>query len=691
MNGSSAHESGGNDSDLRTAIAPLAALDSAALAEAMRTYCAALGQHRVTIDRLNVYPVPDGDTGTNMAMTLAAVTEELEASPTSRAEVCRAISHGALMGARGNSGVIVSQLLRGLVAALGPPFDAPEAERPGEASDSDARRVRPDAEETRGVVGVAWHDDPPIDAAMLAEALVAASSAADGAVMRPVEGTILSVARAAAHAAQRSAEELAASGDPADGSRRLTVVLESAKRAGQRALEATPQQLPVLADAAVVDAGAAGYLLLLDALLSVVDGRPMPAEVDLPAEVAAVIAHGIAGTNSDVSAPAAMESPRAQMHRDLPRNAGSGGADPVAAGFGGDRPDGDSHDAHDPSGTRYEVMFLLAAPDENIDGFKTAWDALGDSIVMVGGDGLWNCHIHTDDIGPVIEAGIEAGRPHRIQITDLHEQVADLEDRGAHTGAHAADSAHGAHRGEAAAGARFKDHGGGSAQSARAAGRVEVECAVVAVSPAAGLDELLGALGVAEIVTGGQTMNPSTAELLVAVEAAPSQHVIVLPNNSNIVPVARQVDAHTRKNVEVVATTSVPAGLAAMFGYDPGADAAGNAASMNDAAAAVVAGEVTRAVRDTATSAGHVAAGQWIGLDDSGIAATGETAGAAAIALLAHLLQPTHEIVTLIEGAGAPSSETDDIVSWLSQHWPGVEVERHVGGQDHYPYLFGIE
>ena len=622
------------DRDLQAATGPRTALDSEALAEAMRTYCTALQQHRVTIDRLNVYPVPDGDTGTNMAMTLAAVSEELLRSGAGRAEICSAISHGALMGARGNSGVIVSQLLRGFASTLTPSDDQSDGE-------------------------------PPIDAEVLARGLVAASAAADSAVMRPVEGTILSVARASAHAAQRALEAL--TGEDLDDGIGLASVLESAKKAGQAALEATPQQLPVLADAGVVDAGAAGYLLLLDALLSVTDGRPLPDEVELPAEVAAVIAHGNAGTGLQASGADAVASRRAELHRHLDRSE-------------------DGHEIHDPSGTRYEVMFLLAAPEENIDQFKVAWDSLGDSIVMVGGDGLWNCHIHTDDIGPVIEAGIDAGRPHRIQITDLHEQVAGLGGHGSHR-AHAGDGAHVEHSPHAGQGA----HAEYGAHRTSKADHLQVDCAVVAVSPAAGLDELFAALGAQEIVTGGQTMNPSTAELLAAVEAAPSGQVVVLPNNSNIVPVARQIDEHTAKHVEVVATTSVPAGLAALVGYDPGADGADNAASMLDAATAVAAGEVTQAVREVKSPIGHVAAGQWIGLDDSGIAATGETAGAAAIGLLAHMLQPTHEILTLIEGAGTEPAQTEDIVSWLSQHWSGLDVERHFGGQDHYRYLFGIE
>ncbi len=630
-----------SDGKQRNAASLLNVLGSDALAEIMRVYRAALDQHRITIDRLNVYPVPDGDTGTNMALTLAAVCEELDSSGTDRAAICGAISHGALMGARGNSGVIVSQLLRGLASTLALSDEHLEAE-------------------------------PPIDAQQLVRGLVAASTAADSAVMRPVEGTILSVARASAQAAEHA---LGALSDDDTG---LATVLENARRAGQLALEATPQQLPVLADAGVVDAGAAGYLLLLDAMLSVIDGRPLPDSVELPAEVEAVIAHGNAGADLHSAATDPLAEQREELHRHL--NGGHGG----------------SHDAHDLSATRYEVMFLLAAPDENIEDFKTAWYSLGDSIVMVGGDGLWNCHIHTDDIGPVIEAGIDAGRPHRIQITDLHDQVAEL-------GQHSPHSQHSAGAGQSSqhsAGAgQSSQHSAGAGQSSQhsagagqaATQQPAVECAVVAISPSAGLDRLFVSMGCHGIVTGGQTMNPSTAEVLAAVEAAPSQQVVVLPNNSNIVRVAQQAGDHASKTVAVVATTSVPAGLAALIGFDSATGADANAASMGDAAAAVLAGEITQAVRDTATPTGHVAAGAWIGLNGDGIAASGETPAVAAVELLGAMLGPDHEILTLIEGAEAQQAQTQEVMSWLTEHWPAVAVERHFGGQDHYPYLFGIE
>lgn len=523
----------------------------------------ALATHRESINRLNVYPVPDGDTGTNMTLTVGSVLEELDGVDTEDlSAVCQAISHGSLMGARGNSGVILSQVLRGLASAF--------------------------AEVTE------------IDGNAFATALSEASVAADGAVMKPVEGTILTVVRESAKGARD------ASGDLVD-------VLDAALAAGEAALVRTPEQLPVLKEAGVVDAGGAGYLLLLHAALHVVDGRPLPEASEQPEMVAAVI----------------------------------------------DRPD--DHDAM--SELRYEVMYLLDADDELIGCFKDVWAGLGDSIVVVGGDGLWKCHIHTDDIGPTIEAGIDVGRPRQIRVTDLAEEV--LEEQWV--------------REAAAAGAASLPEAD------------PVPCAVVAVSPAAGIGRIFHSLGVQELVVGGQTMNPSTAELLEAVERAPAAHVVILPNNSNIVAVAERVDAETSKTVSVVPTTSVPEGFASLLAYDPEADAPANAGAMAEVAEAVVVGEVTRAVRDTSTDAGEVVEGDWIGLDRSGVRSIASDVSAAATSLLDTLIAPEHEILSLIEGEGAGDAETRAITQWLHETHPGVEAEIHHGGQEHYPYLFGIE
>lgn len=535
--------------------------------------------HAEGINRLNVYPVPDGDTGTNMSRTLDAVVAELDGAGTDLAPTCDAISHGSLMGARGNSGVILSQILRGLVATL------------------------KDAKQAGGAT-----------AEKLAEALKAASASAYQAVLKPIEGTILTVVREAADGASQAA----------DGGASLVATLRAARAAGRRALAATPDLLPVLKDAGVVDAGGAGFMLLLDAALHVVDGDPLPE-------------------------PDEGEGPSAEQLAAVARRVAASGEVDV-------------------SELRYEVMFFLDLPDERIQEFKVGWGAIGDSIVVVGGDGLWNCHVHTNDIGAAIEAALVVdGRPSGIRVTDLFEEVADEH----------------AHRDAAIA--------GGEAHASWV-GLPAVSCAVVAVASGDGLVELFGQLGVQGVVTGGQTLNPSTAELLSAVEAVNADEVIVLPNNKNIIPVAEQLPALTSKTVVVVRTTSMPEALAALVVYDPEVSAAANAEEMGEAARSVATGEVTRAVRASNSAAGPIVEGDWLGIvRGDGIVSISGTLRGAALALLEHLCEPGREIITIIEGADATAGQTEALRAWLGEHHSELEVEVHQGGQHLYPYLFGVE
>jgi DAK2 domain fusion protein YloV len=447
------------------------------------------------------------------------------------------------------------------------------------------------------------------DAGGLAAALVAGSKAAYGAVLRPVEGTILTVVREAAEAA----EEAAAGGGT------LVVVLEAAQVAGNDALEHTPELLPVLKAAGVVDAGGAGFVLLVDAFLHVVDGRLVP---DPPAETAAP------------AVPVLLRPPE--------------GAEEEAGEL------------------RYEVMYFLEAPDETIPAFKDVWSGIGDSIVVVGGDGLWNCHIHTDDIGAAIEAALDCGRPRSIRVTDLHEQVE--EERWVREGVAA----------------------GGAVEEPPHA-HVPVPTAVVAVATGDGLRRIFYSLGVQQIVAGGQSMNPSTAQLLEAVEAAPADQVVILTNNKNIVPVAEQVDELTAKAVRVVPTGSVTEGFAALIAYDPEASVDDNVDEMAAAAANVVAGEVTRAVRDSTCELGPIAEGDWLGIARDGIRSVHAQLADACIGLLDALVAGDHEIVTVIEGDGSTAAVTRRITEWLSEHRSEVSAEVHHGGQPLYPYLFGIE
>ncbi len=563
-------------------VPTLVRLDVHALRATVITFRDTMKSHAAGINRLNVYPVPDGDTGTNMARTLDAVVAELQDVPAELGPTCHAISHGSLMGARGNSGVILSQILRGVASTLQDATDATEA-----------------------------------TGATFAEALTHASNAAYQAVMKPVEGTILTVVRESAEGAQRAAASGAS----------LAAVVRAARVAGREALARTPDLLPVLKDAGVVDAGGAGFLLFLDSALHVVDGEPLP-EPD----------------NGDGSDGPSLAQLDAAAHRHS--NEGE----------------------VDVSELRYEVMYFLDLADDQIGAFKLGWSAIGDSIVVVGGEGLWNCHVHTNDIGAAIESALQlGGRPRQIRVTDLFEEVAEEH----------------AHRE-----ARLF----GGAHVAPSSAMPHVMCAVVAVASGEGLVELFGQLGVQGVVTGGQTLNPSTAELLAAVEAVNSQQVIVLPNNKNIIPVAQQLDALTTKHVVVVPTRSMPEALAALVLYDPEADATTNCGEMTDAALSVVTGEITQAVRDTSSPIGPISAGDWIGLvrDDGIVAVCGSLIGAAET-LLDQLITPDREIITIIAGLDATAGMTDSLRGWLAGHRGDVQVEVHQGLQPLYPYLFGVE
>jgi dihydroxyacetone kinase-like predicted kinase len=309
-------------------------------------------------------------------------------------------------------------------------------------------------------------------------------------------------------------------------------------------------------------------------------------------------------------------------------------------------------------------MFLLDADDATIPALKQTWSGLGDSIVVTGGDGLWNCHVHTNEIGAAIEAGIEAGRPSRIRVTDLVEQVEEEQ--------------------------WVRDAGVGDDGSAAAPAQ-RVTTAVVAVAVGDGLQRLLRSVGVHEVVAGGQSMNPSTSQILEAVQRTPAEAVVVLPNNKNIVAVAEQVDGLTDRQVCVVPTQAVVEALAALVAYDPDAPLVDNAAAMTEAAGRVRAGEVTQAVRESVAECGPIAKGDWIALTRDGIQVVAESAVAAAVGLLDQLVVDDSELVTVLIGADARSGDTMKLREHLGLEHPHIEVEVHAGDQPLYPYLIGVE
>ena len=539
-------------------------LSAPQLRAVIATFADLLRSHKDVINRLNVYPVPDGDTGTNMTLTIESVSAELDPldpdAPMS--DVCHAIAHGSLMGARGNSGVILSQMLRGLVAKF-----------PREGS------VEPE---------------------LLAESFEHADVLARQAVVRIVEGTMLSIARAAAEGARAHRESLSA-------------LVRSARDRARTALAFTPEQLPVLKQAGVVDSGGTGLLLLYDALCKVVADDPLP----------------VAPSAESISVHAPERS--------------AGHAPSIAD-------------------LRYEVMYLLDADDDKMHAFREVWSGIGDSIVIVGGDGIYNCHIHTDDIGGAIEAALDAGRPRDIRVSDLTEQM--IEERWVREG---------------------------SADQSDEETSPPPPTSVVAVVVGDGVGRIFRSLGVRVLVAGGQSMNPSTADLVEAVRATGSNEVVILPNNKNIRPVAEQVDALCDQVVTVVPTDSIVEGFAALLEYDPDAPASENAAAMSMSAGHVVAAEVTRAVRDTVTDAGPVRVDDWIGLSASGIVSIADSLAVASNELLARLIRPEHELVTIIEGEGSSPATTRRITEFLAEEFPALSAEVHQGGQPLYPYYFGIE
>lgn len=542
-------------------------LDAADICLVVRNFHEVLVGHREALNLMNVYPVPDGDTGSNMTMTAKAALDAIEdlSDPNDLAAVTQAVAHGSLMGARGNSGVILSQVLRALFNVFG------EAES--------------------------------IDGNVLADGLVSASKAAYGAVGQPVEGTILTVVRESSEAA------LVAANSEAD----LLSVAAAARSRAYEAVQRTPEMLPVLADAGVVDAGGSGFALFLDALLSATDGRLLPD----PPEVSAL------------SIPVSMEN---------------GESDSLL------------------SGGRYEVMYFLEAPDDSIVHFKEAWAVIGDSVVVVGGEGIWNCHIHTDDIGAALEAALKVGRPYDIRVSDLHEESEEQ--------------------------AWVREQ---IVLDSDQYGVDPVVCAVVAVANGAGIAKIFRSLGVHRVVAGGQSMNPSTSDLLTAVESVPANEVVLLPNNSNIVPVAEQVDGQTSKIVRVVPTQSVTEGFASLIAYDPEGAADENISSMTSAAISVVAAEITVAVRNGASEVGEISVGDHLGLVAGKVRVVASSLLDATIQLLDELLEDSHELVTIIAGVGAKSATTTAVVAHLDEHYGAIEVEVHDGGQPLYPYYLGIE
>jgi DAK2 domain fusion protein YloV len=540
----------------------LEALDARATRRwAVRTLVA-LGRAREEIDALNVYPVPDGDTGTNMYLTVeAACAAVLGLAPDADLEaVAEAFATGALLGARGNSGIIGAQLLRGWADVLA---------------------------ETGGLIG-------PQAAA---EAIRRADSQAWSAVGAPVEGTILSVSRSAADAADRV---VAAGGSLGD-------LASAVAAAAREALERTPSQLETLRRAGVVDAGGRGLVVLFDALEDVVHGRTPDRSDRSPRRPALPVA--------DLSECG-----------DL----GSGGP-------------------------AYEVMYLLDATDEQIGVLRGRLAPLGDSLVVVGGGGLWHVHVHVDDPGAAVEAGIAAGTPHRVRITHFAEQK--------------------------------------TAAALRRNGRPLAAAGLVACAAGPGLADLFGSAG-AVVVRAGPGARPSTAQILDAVHRAHAAAVVVLPNDAQTLAVAEAAAKAAREGgirVAVVPTRAQVQGLAAAAVHDPARPVDDDVVRMSSAAGATRDGAVTVAARDAITMAGPCAAGDALGVVQGDFAVVGPDLATVAVQVVDRLLAGGGELLTLVTGADADPAVVEAVGAHVRRTRRDVEVVVHAGGQPRYPLLIGVE
>jgi len=501
---------------------------------------AAIEAHRRRIDDLNVYPVPDGDTGTNLTLTVRAIDETLaNDGPDDRPGLAHEISRAALMGARGNSGVILSQIVRGACDAL------------------------------------AETDDP-------ARIFRSASDAAYRAVKKPVEGTMLTAIRAMAEAAE-SGGDLAA------------IVAR-----GDETVTATQAMLPILAEAGVVDAGAAGLVEIVRGIAAALAGRALPEPVEHDGDL------GFAA-----------------IHQELSRY-------------------------------RYCTVFVVEGDDLDSDALEAELEQIGDSLLVVGDRTALKVHVHTDDPGRALSLGTARGAIEGIEIANMHAQSHQREERLLHA----------------------------VPESERAA------CALVVVTAGGGNRALAESFG-AVVVDGGSTMNPSTSDLLDAIERSNAAEAVVLPNNGNVIMAAEQAAENAGRVVRVVPTRSIQAGLAALVSFDPTASADANAAAMQETLDGVVTGAVTIASRDVRLDGIAVEAGKWLGLAEGEAVAGGETFDDTARAVLASLLSEPRGVLTLLTGEDAPA--LDRLIAQVRATHPDLELDVHDGGQPHYPLLLAAE
>ncbi len=524
-----------------------------------------LRQHQEEINALNVFPVPDGDTGTNMVLTMQSAWEEVASVDENNVgKVAHRVAHGALMGARGNSGVILSQIWRGVARHL-------------------------DNKE--------W-----LTAADLAAALEEGVRTAYKGVIRPVEGTILTVAREAAEEATLAAARTTD----------LSAVLERAVRRAWDALARTPDLLPVLAEAGVVDAGGQGLCVILEGMMRALRGEVL----------------GETAAAATVAGPAfAAEAVPEEEYG-------------------------------------YDVQFLIVGQNLDVETIRRDIDAMGTSTLVVGDENTVKVHVHVPDPGVPLSYAVRLGSLRDVVVEDMQAQYREF--------------------------VRAREQAR-PAPAVMVSGAPSREVGVVAVVSGDGLEKVFMSLGASAVVPGGQTMNPSTEEILRVVESLPTPKVVILPNNGNIILAARQAQELSQKEVAVVPTRSIPQGVAALLAFNHQADLEENAEAMARAVEGVRTGEVTTATRDAKLNGVTVRQGQIIGLEDDQLVVSGDTVDEVVEALLDRMGVAGLEIVTLYYGADVRQEEAEALAARLQEKYPDQSFEVVYGGQPHYFYILSAE
>lgn len=549
-----------SDDSVRTSVdslPPLKYIGGQELRQLFAASTAWLERHAAYINSLNVFPVPDGDSGTNMLLTMQAALKEVHASPEhSAGAMLKALAHGALLGARGNSGVILSQIIRGFARAV-------------EKKDT-------------------------INASDFATALIEGARTAYKGVVKPVEGTILTVARESADAAAQAA---AHSDD-------LRWVWSKTVEAARASVVHTPMLLPVLKDAGVVDAGGQGLLVILEGALKYLNGEPME-----------LVATG-AG---------------AQALEQMTREEGWG----------------------------FDIQFHIRGNNLDVDEIRERIASMGESALVVGDPSLVKVHVHAPTPGAILDYGCSVGTITNIIVENMQEQYIDFM----------------------------------AGQTAKPPITAEdiAGMTTVAVVAGGGMARVYESLGVGRIVTGGQTMNPSTQDILQAIESVKTDQVIVLPNNKNIIPAAEQAKALSKKRVAIIPTKTMPQGIAALLAFNFQSDLETNVKAMTRAAQNIYTIEITKATRSVKFDSLEVKEGQFIGLIDDDLASANDDMTALVLDLLQRVNTNEREIITLYYGAAVTANDAEALSQAIQAKYPNQEIEVVSGGQPHYHFILSVE